>query len=274
VCLIADVSKVKVDVLLLHGDLPARLGVYDLALDFRSHRIVLLLLHKLDDGLFLLRSDVLLVPKIRRKHTKQTTVSTTAQEAEKRERKRSPLNENKERLVPEHGHLPLLVLEADEVEHEGVNHTEGECVLLVQEDADEEAVDSRILHLHDLEQRGARVQHGDADLGDHTANDGCLAEGAISGLTDWEEETLEEGCRLVEGLLDGHVEVVVDLLGLAEVISHPRQQHEIEEAEGERNEDVQQWANSKQQMNKEADRCAILTLRLEAKILVAWNIAW
>jgi len=78
------------------------------------------------------------------------------------------------------------------------------------------------------------VKHWDAHLGDHTANDGRLSERAVPGLANRKEEALEEGCRLVECLLDSHVEVVVDLLGLAEVIPHPRQQHKIEESEEKR----------------------------------------
>jgi hypothetical protein len=132
--------------------------------------------------------------------------------------------------MPEHRHLTLLVLEANEVEDEGINHPEGQGILFVQEDTNKEAVDAGVLHFHDLEKGSTRVKHWDADLGDHASNDRCFAERAISCLTNGEQDTLEKSCGFVERLLDSHVEMVVDLLGFAKVISHSRQEDQIEES--------------------------------------------
>ena len=62
----------------------------------------------------------------------------------------------------------------------GVDHVVREGVLLVQECPQEDAVGSAVLHLGYLEDGRARVEHGDAGLGQGTGDDEGLAEGAAS----------------------------------------------------------------------------------------------
>jgi len=201
--LVAGVAKVEVNVL-LHVHLPTRLGVGDFAPDLPGNGVVVLLLDKLLDGLLLLRGDILLVT----------------------------LEEDQQRLMPQHWHLAPVILEPDEVKHQGVDYPEGKGVFLVQQHPDEQAVDTRVLHLRNLEKGRAGVEHRNTDFGEHTPNDRGLTEGAISCLADGEQDSLEKGRRLVERLLQRHVEVVVQLFRLLEVVPDSWEQNEVEETLG------------------------------------------
>ena len=103
-----------------------------------------------------------------------------------------------------------------------------------------------VLHLSELEEGRARVQDGDADLGQDRAEDGRLAQGAGAALraeeagvscrarergggrrkreerhlAQREQEALEERRGLVDGLLERHVRVHAQLARLANLLAH------------------------------------------------------
>jgi len=113
-----------------HGWLPLhvpRLGVQQLPPDLQRDLRVAVELEQLEQSLLLLRGEVLLVA----------------------------LGEGQEALVPEHGQDALVRAEGQEVEDEGIHHAEGQGVLLVDEQPEEDAVGAAVLHLGDL-------QHGRA----------------------------------------------------------------------------------------------------------------
>ena len=103
----------------------------------------------------------------------------------------------------------------------------GQGVLLVQESAEEYAVGAAVVHLGYLEDGSAGVEHGDAGLGQGAANDEGLAECAGAAPAQGEEDALEEGSRLEEGLLEGHVEVEVEALVLGYVVAYPGEEDEV-----------------------------------------------
>lgn len=63
------------------------------------------------------------------------------------------LGQRQQALVPQHGELPLVAAEGEEVGHQGVQHAEGQRVLLVQHQAQEDAVGTVVVHL-------GQLQHG------------------------------------------------------------------------------------------------------------------
>ena len=104
------------------------------------------------------------------------------------------MDEDEEGLVPEDGHDAGVALEPDKVEDERVDDLVGERVLLVEEYADEETVGAcdgnvsweaaraeerrtGVLHVSELEERGARVEDGDTDFRQDTSDDGGFSEG-------------------------------------------------------------------------------------------------
>lgn len=81
-------------------------------------------------------------------------------------------------------------------------------------------------------QGGGRVEHRHADLGDDAGNDGGLALAAALG-DHGEDDALEEGAGLVEGLLQRIVEMYIELARLADVILHAGKQDRIEKLLGD-----------------------------------------
>ena len=71
------------------------------------------------------------------------------------------------------------------------------------------------------------MQHGNRHFGQHTADDGRLAERAVTGLAQRDEDTLEEGCGFEEGLLDCHVQMIVEDLVHPELVADAREEHEV-----------------------------------------------
>ena len=61
------------------------------------------------------------------------------------------------------------------------------------------------------------MQHGDGDLCDNRGDDGGFALGAATLCQHGEDDALEEGAGLVQGLLEGVVQVDVELLRLGDV---------------------------------------------------------
>ena len=58
------------------------------------------------------------------------------------------------------------------------------------------------------------MEHGDAGLGQGAGDDEGLAEGAASAPAEGQEDALEDGGRLEERILEGHVQVEVEALVL------------------------------------------------------------
>ena len=121
-----------------------------------------------------------------------------------------PLHKREQALVPEDGQGAGVGDKVYKVGEHSVDHVIRGGVLLVQECPQEDAVGSAVLHLGNLEDGRARVEHGDAGLGQGAGDDEGLAEGAASAPAEGQEDALEEGGRLEEGLLEGHVQVQVE----------------------------------------------------------------
>ena len=143
-----------------------------------------------------------------------------------------PLHKREQALVPEDGQGAGVGDKAYKVGEHGVDHVIREGVLLVQECPQEDAVGSAVLHLGYLEDGRARVEHGDAGLGQGAGDDEGLAEGAASAPAEGQEDALEEGGRLEEGLLEGHVQVEVEALVLGYVVADAREEDQVVEVLG------------------------------------------
>ena len=165
-------------------------------------------------------------------------------------------------LVPQHGELAVVVLEAEEVRDQRVDHHVGQRVLLVEQHRHEQRRRARVpahhahhrllRQLRQLHQRGGGVRHGDGDLGDDGADDHRLLERALvlvlthlclTHLAQGDHNSFEERRRLVHRLLQRLVEVVVELsrrdcarqggLVTIDVVQNRGEQHRGVEALGE-----------------------------------------
>ena len=76
------------------------------------------------------------------------------------------------------------------------------------------------------------MEHGDAGLGQGAGDDEGLAEGAASAPAEGQEDALEEGGRLEEGLLEDHVQVEVEALVLGYIVSDAREEDQVVEVLG------------------------------------------
>lgn len=84
--------------------------------------------------------------------------------------------------MPEYGKFALVPLEAEEVEDEGIHDLVWQSILLIEQYADEERVGPRVVHVCELEQGGARVEHWDGDLREYGADDDRFPKCARSAL--------------------------------------------------------------------------------------------
>ena len=173
---------------LFHGFLDLEISalcVLQLPADLFGQLVVELELQQFQERVALLRGDVALVP----------------------------LDKGQEGLVPQDGELALLVAEAEKVEDDSVNHPVRERVLLIQEYAEEDGVGPGVLHFGDLEHARARMEDGDRVLGEDGADDDGLSEGAITGLAQRDEETLEERGDMIKKYFSAaHKDAVRDVV--------------------------------------------------------------
>ena len=77
--------------------------------------------------------------------------------------------------------LSLLVEERIEVHHQRLYDSSGQRILLAQQHSNEERGGPAVCHLGQLHQSRRRVDGGHGDLGEHAADDGCLAQSACAG---------------------------------------------------------------------------------------------
>ena len=78
------------------------------------------------------------------------------------------------------------------------------------------------------------MQHGDGAAHEHAGDDVRFTQGAGPVLNEREQKPLEEGRRLVEGFLDGFVQVHVEFFGLVDVGANPVEEDGFEEGLRER----------------------------------------
>src|SRR5262249_4316499 len=64
-----------------------------------------------------------------------------------RSRRAMPLAKHEQGLVPEHGKGPGVVAKLYKMRHQCVQDPEGQCVFLVEQDSDKDAVRARVVHL-------------------------------------------------------------------------------------------------------------------------------
>ena len=75
----------------------------------------------------------------------------------------------------------------------------------------------------------SRVVHRDADLGQYGADDGGFLERAGAGLCQRQQDALVERRGLEKRFLERHVQVVIELTVVADVVADFLQQHQVEE---------------------------------------------
>ena len=132
--------------------------------------------------------------------------------------------------MPQHGQLARVAAEATEVIDDRVDDLVRHGVLLVEQDAEEEAVGARVVHVGQLGDGGGRVQDRHRHLDEHARDDGGLAQGAGAGRAEREEDALEEGGWLAERDLERAVRVHAQLARLGDLVAHALEQHGAVEA--------------------------------------------
>eukprot|EP00051_Salpingoeca_urceolata_P027600 m.482325 g.482325 ORF g.482325 m.482325 type:complete len:381 (+) comp22494_c0_seq1:240-1382(+) len=114
------------------------------------------------------------------------------------------------------------------MKHECINNAVRECVLLVQQHLQKDAVGTCVRHFCDFEKSCARMEHRDADPRQHRAHDDGLAQCAVPSLTEGQQNALEKGSRLEQGLFQGHEQMKVESLVLVNVVPHSWKQHKVQ----------------------------------------------
>lgn len=114
----------------------------------------------------------------------------------------------------------------------GIHDAIRQSIPLVQKVTDEYGVSSRIGHLTDLQQAGGGVQDGNRAAGHHAAENDGLAQCAIAALEQRQNDSLHEGSRLEESPLQCIVQMHIELLIFAEIITNSWQEHQVIEPLG------------------------------------------
>lgn len=122
----------------------------------------------------------------------------------------------------------VLVAESQEVEDNGVNGLVGKGVLLLKQRLDEDVGGAAALaalrgllggNVAETLDGSGGVKDGNGDSGENGGDDVSLAQSAGAAADEREEEALEEGRGLVEGLFESVEEVDVELLVLENVFA-------------------------------------------------------
>src|SRR5690554_4075618 len=86
-----------------------------------------------------------------------------------------------------------------------------------------------VLHIGQSQEGSSRVQDRYTNFGNDGSDDSGFLECAGTRLAEWEEDTLEERLALVQRLLEGHVQMVVQFLIICNIVPNLVQQHQTEE---------------------------------------------
>ena len=139
------------------------------------------------------------------------------------------LAKDKEALVPQDGQLPIIGAKVAKVLDETPNDGCREGILFVEEGLDENGRRTIVLVLlGQFVDRHGRMVHRDGYPLQHGRHNGCLPKSALF-LAKRQENSLEKGGGLVDGLFEGHVVVVVEFLVGVNVGPDAVEQHQVVE---------------------------------------------